>query len=428
MSLIILLIIILLIEVYLVAFKRNVLHPAFWFLAVWTLCILFTEVDYYHILVKISDKAILAVWLGIAGYIVGAFLPVRIVVSKSKSHYVSDFTYRKIFVYIALYSSFVVNVILIALTLLLLRNGTEYGTIRELYFANGSGYSASGNGFFSSKVLALFNSLISTPFTYVTSIVLADNLFSKRLSVFFDIIAAIDVILYIVATGGRLLILVIIVTTFVLMKYYQFSIPQKVLKNIWKIILAIVIVLIAVTIQRRTADYYKYEKVNDAYAYFNITIPLLSNWIDKIDTMHLHTNGIGFFNGIIQLFDTFIFKRVGISNSLIDQFADLLGMVQNNKIQVYHLHWYNAYVSLFLYFYADFRYFGVFIGSFIFGFASKEIYSRVVKCKQQEYLLLYVLIIQASFISFIRWHFGISTTIVQLIMLMLVVKPIRSYE
>jgi oligosaccharide repeat unit polymerase len=425
--LVILLILLLFVETYIFIKKKGILHPAFWFITPWIFCVLFTLIDYYHVVVTIRDEAYIIVLCGIIGYLIGAFSPVKITLNANKSNYISTYSYRKMWVYIILTLSFIVNAILLLTTISFLRSGIQYGAIRELYFTNGSGYNAAGNGFFASKLLAVINSLISTPFTYVTSIVVIDNFFQRKLSLLYSAFAAIDVLFYIIATGGRLIILLIAVTAIVLAKYYKFVIPKYIIKRMWQIIAVIAIILVVITVRRQTEDYYRYEQISDAYSYFNITIPLLSHWAEKVDALKLHSNGIGFFDGIVQLFDTFVFRRIGITSQTINDFSELISDIQSKKLEVYHLHWYNAYVSLFLYFYADFRYIGVVVGSFIFGFSSKEVYRHAYLLSQTEYILLYVIFIQANFMSFIRWHFGSLSTIIQLIALLLIVKPEREY-
>ena len=85
----------------------------------------------------------------------------------------------------------------------------------------------------------------------------------------------------------------------------------------------------------------------------------------------------------------------------------------------------NAYVTLFYYFYIDFGYFGIALGSFVFGFLCMKSYKSWKRNGNVRSLVTYLILIQFIVFSVARIYTGLSTRALSLVWLFLLFRKVR---
>lgn len=416
-----LLVFMLVVEAYLIICKRNLLHPIVYFFGIWIVCILFTVIDYYGSLIEITSltKTILA--LGIGSFYIGVSMP-RLKINKfgttrsinvnAKKAPRKELYYSKSFVVALLSISLIYNLFMTFITVNLLRYNVPYSSIRDRFLSYGD-----NAGFFSSTFFSTFNSWISTPCTYAIAILLAIDIFKRRLGKILLSLMVIDIALFTFATSGRLLLLIFAIQIFFCLNYFQVRIPKKIKKKVGKWILFLILALLIITLYRNKDAADSKDHVNSIYSYFAISIPLLSRWTATVHNSDVLSGCICTLNGIWEILHYLISKILGP----FEQYTtvmDMLSLPQENWVNIYPNYWANAFCTMFYYFYIDLREIGVIIYSFVFGLFCKSIYRKSCITRDERYLPLYLVIIQTIFCSFIRWQWGTFTYFVLIIIML----------
>lgn len=204
----------------------------------------------------------------------------------------------------------------------------------------------------------------------------------------------------IVSSGGRIVILYAIIELLALMKYYRSSISERAKRGFVVASTVGIIAIVAITTLRGN------DILRSAYAYFAIPVALLQNYINLIDASGFQTYGAA---GLYPLF--YILNAL---SSFLDTDFDFLnklvyyvGLPQNTWVGgIFPTGVYNAFCSLFYFFYMDFRTIGVVLFSFVYGLVSGSVYRRAILCKDENSFLWYLLILYSIFGSFIIWQLG----------------------
>ena len=148
--------------------------------------------------------------------------------------------------------------------------------------------------------------------------------------------------------------------------------------------------------------------IRKAYFYFAMSPVLLTRWIEMVEESGYHGNGLISFNGIFYLFDYLRKNLFGLRyNKEIIEAYELIASTDSTWLRITSSGTTaNAYVSCFWFFYADARMLGVVVLSCLYGFIAGQLYYRSIKYRNPIYIVLYLLVIQSIFFSFIRFPFG----------------------
>lgn len=416
-----LLVFMLVIEAYLVIRKHNLLHPIVYFFGIWIVCILFTIINYYGSLIEITSLTKTILVLGIGAFYVGVSMP-RLKINKFKmtgtidlcTKHISlkELYYSKSFVVVLLSISLFFNLFMTFITVTLLRKNIPYSSIRDIFLSY-----EDNAGFFASTFFSTFNSWISTPCTYAIAILLAIDMFKKRLDKTLMALMALDIALFTFATSGRLLLLIFAIQVFFCLNYFKVRISKKIKKKVGKWILFLILALVIITLYRSKDAANSKDHVNSIYSYFAISIPLLSKWTATVQNSDILGGCICTLNGIFEILHYLISKIAG-SSQQYTAIMDILSLPQGNWVNIYPNYWVNAFCTMFYYFYIDLRELGVVIYSFAFGLFCKKIYRRACISRDERYLPLYLVIIQTIFCGFIRWQWGTFTYFVLIVIML----------
>ena len=409
---------------YQVLVKKDLQHPIIYFYGMFCLPLLFSILDVYESRITVSNLTIVILAVGFLGFGLGSISNIKFKVGNIKIVELNDsLEYSFIWIYVLLFISVVFNVFMTITTIMFLKRGYDYSSIRDLLFD----YSGADTSYFKTTFYSTFYSWIATPSTYVISIVFLVDLFENKLNKFVKVIFFINIGLYIWATGSRLIILIMVIESFFLLQYYKIHVSKRVKKYVIRIGILMIIGMFILSSFRTKTNISQVRDVSSIYAYFNIPIPLLSYWTEQVNDKNIYGYGYGFFNGIMQ-FISYCFGKIGIEFQSYSKTAIQLYMPQEKWIQIYDGHWYNAFCTLFYNFYVDFRLPGVFIESYIFGIICKYFYRKACVLKEKIFLLTYLGVLQIIIASFLRWQFGAFTYIVTIIFTMLCVKKGKKNE
>lgn len=421
---IILLILLMLVLVFYICIKKDLLNANVYFLGIWFLSLFLAKLHLYNMM-DISKKSILIIGIGLLGFVCGntsvfrnkQSIKLEPVIIQEKNNYV----FNKTIIYIILIVSLLFNIFMSMTVVSLLKSGVSYSLIRDALY----GYSGINETIFKSTFSNTFFSWIDMPFTYVIVPIALTSIFERKYNRLFLVLCVIDIILFTFATSGRMLIFTIVVQLFLLLKYYKINVSKKTLKQIQKLIIFSIIVLIVITVMRQKESSGIDSQVSSYYSYFSINVPLMSYWVDYVDQYGIKSYGNAFFKGILALINFFL-NKLDISTPLYIYTDQIINLTQSNWIEIFPKNWYNAYVSLFFYFYIDFGIPGVFIGSLVYGKIANYTYRHACIKREKKYLLVYLVLIQTMISSTMRWQLGSSTYILTIFLIMLCLRKIKA--
>lgn len=160
------------------------------------------------------------------------------------------------------------------------------------------------------------------------------------------------------------------------------------------------------------------------YAYITGCMPLLTLHLDEV-TSSIRTYGAMSLNGF--LYPMFFVLNYLHILSYPDAFVD--AQFVKNSLEVFmplspHITM-NAYVTLFYYFYIDFGYFGIALGSFVFGYLCMKSYKYWKQNGDIRSLVIYLILMQFIVFSVARIYTGLSTRALSVVWLLLLFHKVR---
>lgn len=159
----------------------------------------------------------------------------------------------------------------------------------------------------------------------------------------------------------------------------------------------------------------------EAYTYFAIPMPLLAHWSSYAESMDSHTWGAGFVYGALTL----LFN-------LADMLGITLGASVTTAVALPQDHWvellpnrhFNAFVTLFYYFFLDFRWIGVVAGGSVWGLLGQRAFTRMWNSGPRA-TFYGLLMFQLAVMSFVRWELTNGSFVIALLILPFFVKSSR---
>lgn len=111
----------------------------------------------------------------------------------------------------------------------------------------------------------------------------------------------------------------------------------------------------------------------------------------------------------------------GISFEKLNGTIDMINIVEN-FVQVFPRHEYNAFASMFYYFYMDFREIGVFLGGVTWGVICAKTYKLAKEKQDDKSFAILLIIFQAIIKTMVRWEFASPSFFVACILILFVFK------
>lgn len=401
--------------------KKYLLTPVAIFSGMWVFVLFLTSLRLYG-MVEYSEKAIWLILLSNVFFFLGN-MPNRAITARIKKRINSKSTlYEE---HYAINMTVVYGCIIIAILCLLvfglqvirlLRSGVVYSRIRDMLFGYGNTGKIIENGvfmnFFQWVIVGIVNALMP-----ICLIELFDENEHKVM-----IVAGLSIaMIYTLATAGRITIFILIIYITILLYHYNKKIPRKIKKRAVFAIAIVGSVLLWITNLRE--GYNIGKQVSSSYAYFTIPIPLLSHWLEYVDSTGVHTFGLSLIYGVIE-FVQWGLHALDIVIPGLDGIREVINAPQNTWVTIFtNPHgWYNAFCSAIYFWYLDFGIIGVAIIPFLMGILSNNVFLKVQKKKSKKSLFYYLIIVQLLVTCFLRFQTITPSFFISLLIVALAVK------
>lgn len=375
--------------------EKNYYNPLTFFSLIWLLVVLLSSLHLYGIN-KPSDYAYIIIIIGTLCFGMGCKLMDFILhnyKNRRRNHQnMEDFNYNRIKViyYITLLSFIPITVNAIELifqgyTLVNIRSMLSLGEMHSSYFA------------------AVIYNYITQPLELLIIPITVINFYSHKRNNIILYFTVLILICDLLSSGGRFALLYIITHFIVVMsikkrnKYSKLTRQTKIITIV--MILVGVIIFYYITVNRGVSI------TKSLYLYFCGCIANMDVRIQGMDNS-FKTYGFMSLEGMIRPFIAFLDKAGIIANrpemfliaqmhsGLIEYAVDIGSGIQ-----------YNAFVTLFYYFYLDGGLLGVAIGAFVYSLFCEVTYVRMKKENDEKKLLLYLLFLQTILTSMVRFQF-----------------------
>lgn len=344
-------------------------------------------------------------FLGLLFYAIGCFFTMRplkhenLNLSKKISF---DFNYKLVDLAYLTSLVFIMKRLMIVVPMLL--SGTTMKQIRKTYLDFDEGITSAGlEGMVEQFVLRPLNFV----FIIILSVLLFDSTKSKRIRLKYSIFSIVILVLYSISTGGArinfFLLLMVSVFSFLIFnnqvkKEFRLSSKQKMFVIIMSVSM-VGLLYIFTTLRDPNGTIF-----NMLYRYFVGPIKHMDMWINTMGNDR--TNGALFIHGLLRPI-TGVLKSIGIINDHPQ--IILTGIQMHSDLEKFTYigpgMLYNAFVTTFFYFYADFGMLGVCLGSLFYGGISGFFYLKMKKNFNLLNLGFFLLIILGYYTSMVRWPF-----------------------
>ena len=398
--------------------KRTLWNPASVFLFEWALVIYLASLQLYN-LIDISTEAYAFVLIGVIAFFVGSLFGDNLRSGKNRIDRVYEINYSRM--NIASIVIIVFSLFRILFIIKLLSGGFSWWEIRLMSTSGDGGIGTLKGG----NVAMFIHDCIIAPLMYLIVPTLFVELLIGARNKKFVLLSLIAMTCYSISTVSRAVwaFSVLYILFIVLLYGKKYSLSKKV-KRMMKygvvLIILLCVIIYRITLMRNVeADVF-----TNMYAYIAGCMPLLTLHLnDAISS--LRTYGAMSLNGFLYpIF--FVFNYLHIFS-----YPDAFVNAQNvkNSLEIFMPLspdiTMNAYVTLFYYFYIDFGYFGIALGSFVFGFLCMKSYKSWKRNGNVRSLVAYLILIQFIVFSVARIYTGLSTRALSLVWLFLLFRKVR---
>lgn len=380
-------------------------NPLSLFSAIFTVIIYLASLGLYNMR-EVSSTPYIIIGVGVISYAIGYLLyyskPFRIGIGKNQ--YKSDgkeYVCREQIFRVFMILSVIAWCIIAAMTIGELMAGIPYKVVRDNY-----GRSFSENPLFTSSYVNFFVKWVLVPMVHVIIAKIVYSIFENHYTKSYYLGAIVILVAYVFSTGSRIILLYTVVQIVFLFFVRdsgrrKFNISRKIKRGITMVVMVAVIAIVVVTTFRPSTVGDTTSTNATIYAYGAVAVPLLDHWVGYVDGLKIRTHGVAFIFGLLQWLARFKFPMP----SIYYKYAEVISYCSDTSIPIFGVNVYNAFNTIFFYFYLDFGYVGVILGSFFFGILSSFMY-RVVRRKRNEYIsIVFLLFLIAVTGSFARWQF-----------------------
>lgn len=384
--------------------EKNLYNPGVLFGGLWLFVGILSFMNLYSFN-DVSNRAYGVALMGVICFFIGVLMRNRVKVKAKKSvAYKKSNADRLRYGFLIPFYSFVLafTARMFARSLSLLRRGVTMEKIRFNYRSVSAGIVV--KSIIEYDVEHYIVAVAEFAAVALLPIVLMDKKSWKKRVLFIEIAAFL--VMHMFVTGARSFIfdVAIVFVIYVLMNRNLKEKFSHYFRKIPKVIIFIVIVTVAllftfVTQLRRGSGYLLHE----IYAYFSISFRLLDTHLSIMDLKQEFTNGMTFLHGFLRPILVTL-KFVGIPYPESYQKAiDLINA--NNDFYAVGKGSANSFVTVFYYFYMDFGYLSVVVGSMLYGYVSQALYLAVQKKPDKRNQSMYLLYSIGLVLSFVRLHF-----------------------
>lgn len=376
--------------------ERNLYNPVFLLCCEWTMLMLLHSMNLTGLL-PASVKALCIVLIGIVMFTVGCTV-VKIIskqrlvkINRNKDMRLNEGEIKKVILYALVGIAIIVLLSMAGTALYYLRRGYSFWSIR---------YVLAGE-ILQTSFISRLNVYVVKPIGYVIIPIAIYRTFLKmRDGKILLLLSLVIVFLQAVSTGGRLIVLYFI-CSFVIFYYIMKDKIRMSRKMKFGLIIAVAVVIllmILLSIIRETSF------TKSLYDYAVTSITFLSIKLEQFESNYKPCNGMfswyGITNPISKIIEALFGGDFSQNVNRLLEFLDKPVIVDSNRGI------FNYFATAFFRFYADFKYVGVGIFSFLWGCISMHYYQNFQRSQCIRNIIMYNLIIYGIIISVMTFLFS----------------------
>lgn len=378
---------------------KNIANPITLFCGVWTVILLLYSLHLFDIYYA-SNKVLLICIVGIISFFAGGYLrvfrrrmtvaSVNISVKEQRVNYKVMSFFNILSLVVLLYFGIV--------SIRLLASGFNFAYIRDVYM------SEEGSGIGSNKFTQYLMSFFIWPWN-LTIIPLSVILFvhNKGETIknrFFLFSSLANVVLFIIVTAGRISIVYYVMYFVIIMLLTKRKVR---LSGKQKFLILFLVVMGYTTISFISNSRGSSSLNKNAYLYISGCIPFFTDRLEKfMVSSGQYTYGLASLHGFIMIFMVPLGKLFGYPELYSISIAN--SYVQD-RIFVGPHSGFNAFTTLFYFFYIDGGFVAVILLSFIYGFFSVGSYLKLMRKQTIFRLLVYLLVTFGLLFSMVRFQY-----------------------
>lgn len=377
-------------------YYKNYYNPITVFFTLWGLIVFLAALNLFD-MNSASNKTYIIIFVGLVSFMLGFAIPkIRLSVSSAYGYRRNNFfNLNKKIIYILMAITIVILGYTASSSINLLLSGHNLWYVR--YIAHNDIVSSE------SGMLNILYNYLAQPIAQLLIPVSILSLFSKNRDIKLIFGSLIITILLIISNGGRFILLYYLIHLVFIGSFInnKFEITKIVRKRVRIISLFVLTGIIYITVSRGASI------GKTLYIYLSGCVPFMSQWVENIDQINTYTYGIMSFQGFIRPFFAFL-EKLGLINNFppIITTAENLTLQLELPVSIGGDNTFNAFVSLFYYFYVDFGFLGVVIISMVFGAICNNAYHNIMSKSTNIDVITYSLILQLILTSMVRFQFA----------------------
>lgn len=257
----------------------------------------------------------------------------------------------------------------------------------------------------------ILDRILVGPVTTIALPVLILGLFRKRSNAWFVVLSTILVVIGQLTTGGRFLFLygaVMILALLASAGRLHFRTAKARL-----VLVSLIGAIVWFTLARGN------ELLFETYTYLSVPVLLLSHWAEFAQSTGTQTFGASFAYGALTL----VFRISEVLGTPIGtDISTAVALPQVNWVEALPGRHFNAFVTMFYYFYLDFRWIGVIVFGGFWGALAQWSFERMWRTGARG-IIFGLLMLQVAIMSFVRWEFTNGSLVIAICMLPFFVLP-----
>ena len=274
------------------------------------------------------------------------------------------------------------------------RSGASYMEVR------GSRLGYNDEQAFSNPIVGSFVTYFCGPAMTVLIPVAIVFLFKKQHRKF-SLIVFLCALMNTVSSGDRIQIMYIALQLIAAFLYYKSAITTRTKRTV-KIAVIVGIVTLFVLTSLRTSQNF----LQTTYTYFTLPVGLFSYYTSIIDVNNFESFGAATFYPLFYVLAS-VASFFGAKTLFLDNLIYYVGLPQETWTStLFPTGSYNAFCSLFYFFYLDFRIVGIVLFSLLYGFISGYVYKKQRTRTNDIWFIFYLLILQTIIGSFMIFQLG----------------------
>ena len=276
---------------------------------------------------------------------------------------------------------------------------------------------------------ALLNNYVIQPAITILIPLAMIELFNKNKNKLLLILTVIITTLYAYSDGGRIIFVYLLLHFFLVYSMIgteSISSWSDKFKRLFLLVSLFFVVtyLISYLTEARTTNLSFTQQI---YSYLCGCMPHFDIRLKAFEASYDYLYGFGFFHSFIEI-GLFVLKNLRLISAYPGWFDAARNALNVSDFVNIGSQNFNAFVTPFFYFFADFGYLGVAAGSFVYGWMSKALYRRTSESSDIRSLVAYMMIVQSIFMSMVRWQFYQVTFTVAFVYIFIFIGKKKEYN